>query len=270
MTGPGAPAQPPADRDADSSAGRPLRGRRLSRAIALALAPMLVPQTVKLRATVPMLPEPPQPWQGGSDAPDALRLLALGDSMAVGVGVQAADEGLARHVADALIARTGRAVHWRARGRNGATARDVIRDHLDEALAAPTDVVVISLGANDAMQVRSHRAFRRDIRHIVSEISVRHPRAIVLMSALPAFHRYGLLPEPLRTTLALHSQALEVAARRALERFPRAHMTPPLPPYPDDFFATDDFHPGPAGYPVWARFIVDDAVQHGIAARIPA
>lgn len=248
---------------------RPLRGRRLSRAVALALAPMLVPQTVKLRATVPKLPEPPQPWEGGGGT-DPLHLLVLGDSMAVGVGVDDAAEGLAGHVAEELTARRGRPVRWRARGRNGATARDVIRDHLDDALADPTDVVVISLGANDAMQVRSHRAFRRDIRHIVHDIAARHPEAVVLMSALPAFHHYGLLPEPLRSTLALHAQALEVAARRALERFPRAHMTPPLPPYPDDFFATDDFHPGPAGYPVWARFIVDDAVRHGIAARIPA
>ncbi|MGV3732075.1 MAG: SGNH/GDSL hydrolase family protein [Microcella sp.] len=248
---------------------RPLRGRRLSRAVALALAPMLVPQTVKLRATVPKLPEPPQPWEGGGGT-DPLHLLVLGDSMAVGVGVDDAADGLAGHVAEELTERLGRPVRWRARGRNGATARDVIRDHLDDALADPTDVVVISLGANDAMQVRSHRAFRRDIRHIVHDIAARHPEAVVLMSALPAFHHYGLLPEPLRSTLALHAQALEVAARRALERFPRAHMTPPLPPYPDDFFATDDFHPGPAGYPVWARFIVDDAVRHGIAARIPA
>lgn len=248
---------------------RPLRGRRLSRAVALALAPMLVPQTVKLRATVPKLPEPPHPWEGGGGT-DPLQLLVLGDSMAVGVGVDDAAEGLAGHVAEELTERLGRPVRWRARGRNGATARDVIRDHLDDALADPTDVVVISLGANDAMQVRSHRAFRRDIRRILHDIGARHPEAIVLMSALPAFHRFELLPEPLRTTLALHSQALEVAARRALERFPRAHMTPPLPPYPADFFATDDFHPGPAGYPVWARFIVADAVQHGIAARIPA
>ncbi len=263
MTAPGTSAQP------SGRAARPLRGRRLSRAIALALAPMLVPQTVKLRATVPILPEPPFPWEGGSTDINPLRLLVLGDSMAVGVGVATAVEGLAGHLADELTRCTGRPVWWRARGRNGATARDVIRDHLAEALAAPTDVVVISLGANDAMQVRSDRAFRRDIRHIVHDIASRHPEAIVLMSALPAFHRYELLPEPLRTTLALHAQALEVAARRALERFPRAHMTPPLPPYPDNFFASDDFHPGPAGYPVWARFIVADAVKHGIAARIP-
>lgn len=247
---------------------RPLRGRRLSRAVVLALAPILVPQTVRLRRVVPLLPEPPKPWEGGG-GDDPIRLLVMGDSMAVGVGVDEAVEGLAGCVAAELTAHTGRPVRWRARGRNGATARDVIRDHLDEAIAQPTDVVVISLGANDTMQVRSHRAFRRDITRIVREIEAAHPRAIVLMSALPAFHRFGLLPEPLRGTLYLHAQSLEVSARRALERFPLAHMTPPLPPYAADHFATDDFHPSAHGCREWAEFIVDDAVAHGIAALIP-
>lgn len=252
-----------------TSTHRPLRGRRLSRAIILALAPILVPQTVALRRVVPLLPEPPKPWEGGGGI-GALQLLVIGDSMAVGVGVDEASEGLAGCVAAELTQHTGRPVRWRARGRNGATARDVIRDFLDEALAAPTDVVVISLGANDSMQVRSHRAFRRDIKRIVREVFAAHPRAVVLMSALPAFHRFGLLPEPLRGTLYLHAQSLEVSARRALERFPRAHMTPPLPPYAADHFASDDFHPSAHGCREWAEFIVDDAVAHGIAAQLPA
>jgi len=252
-----------------TSTPRPLRGRRLSRAVLLALAPILVPQTVHLRHIVPLLPEPPKPWQGGGGI-DPIRLLVLGDSMAIGVGVDNAAKGLAGNLAAELTAHTGRSVRWRARGHNGATASDVVRDFLANALAEPTDVVTISLGANDAMQVRSHRAFRRDIKRIVRAVFAAHPRAIVLVSALPAFHRYGLLPEPLRSTLYLHARSLEVSARRALERFPRAHMTPPLPPYPAGFFATDDFHPSAEGYQEWAQFIVDDAVAHGIAARIPA
>ena len=235
--------------------------------MALALAPILLPQTVQLRRVVPLLPEPPQPWEGGGGT-DPIRLLVIGDSMAVGVGVGDAADALAGHLAAELTERTGRPVRWRARGRNGATARDVFRDHLPSALDEPTDLVVISLGANDSMQVRSHRAFKRDMKRILRDIAAAHPEAVVLMSALPAFHRFGLLPEPLRTTLALHSQSLEVSARRAFERFPRAHMTPPLPPYADDHFATDDFHPSAQGYREWAEFIVDDAFRHGIGAAL--
>lgn len=233
----------------------------------MALAPVLVPQTVKLRRTVPKLPEAALPWEGGGGT-DPIRLLVLGDSMAVGVGVDDAADGLAGHLAQQLTERTSRPVRWRARGRNGATARDVIRDHLADALLEPADLVFLSIGANDAMQVRSHRAFRRDVRRILRDIFTAHPDAIVLISALPAFHRFELLPEPLRSTLYLHTEALEVAARRALERFPRAHMTPPLPPYAEGFFASDDFHPSAQGYRDWAVFAVDDAFRHGIGAAL--
>ncbi|MDO9591559.1 MAG: SGNH/GDSL hydrolase family protein [Microcella sp.] len=250
-----------------TSTPRPLRGRALSRAVALALAPVLVPQTVRLRRTVPKLPEAPLPWEGGGGT-DPIRLLVLGDSMAVGVGVDDAADGLAGHLAAELTERTGRPVRWRARGRNGATARDVIDDHLTDALREPADLVFLSIGANDAMQVRSHRAFRRDVRRILHDIFAAHPDTIVLIGALPAFHRFGLLPEPLRSTLYLHTEALEVAARRALERFPRAHMTPPLPPYSDGFFASDDFHPSAQGYREWAAFVVDDAFHHGIGVAL--
>lgn len=262
---------PPTSRPQTSGpqSSRPLRGRRLSRAIALALAPVLVPQTVKVRRTVPKLPEAPRPWEGGGGT-DPLQLLVLGDSMAVGVGVDDASDGLAGHLAAGLTVRTGHPVRWRARGRNGATARDVIDDHLAEALSEPADLIVLSIGANDAMQVRSDRAFRRDVKRILHDIFAAHPGAIVLIGALPAFHRFEILPEPLRSTLSLHARALDVAARRALERFPRAHMSPELPPYSEGFFATDDFHPSAQGYREWAEFALDDAWSHGIARVLPS
>ena len=136
-------------------------------------------------------------------------------------------------------------------------------------MSQPTSSL-LSVGANDAMQVRSDRAFRRDVKRILHDIFAAHPGAIVLIGALPAFHRFAILPEPLRSTLSLHARALDVAARRALERFPRAHMSPELPPHSAGFFATDDFHPSAQGYGEWAQFALDDAWSHGIAHVLPA
>lgn len=260
-----------------------LRGLRLSRAIAVAQGPVILRQGRRLRRETPRLPDAPMPWEGTVPAPDAsqqgeaapgdaatspdprpLNLLVLGDSTAAGVGVDHADLGLAGRLAEALAARTGRPVHWRARGRNGATARDVVRDHLDEALAAPVDVLFLSVGANDALALRSARAFERDVRRILDRTAELHPHAVVLMSSLPAFFRFRLLPDPLRTTLYRHSQALESAARALVMRRERAHMSPPPPPYTEGFFASDDFHPSALGYRDWADFAVDDADLAGM------
>lgn len=247
------------------------RRLRLSRAIAAAQAPVLLGQGRRLRRETPRLPDAPLPWEGTVDGPGGasggggrvLRLLVIGDSTAAGVGVDHADLGLGGRLAEALAARTGRPVHWWAAGRNGATARDLVRQFLRPALERPYDLVFLTVGANDALSLRSARAFRRDIRHIIERTFAAHPETALLMSSLPAFFRFRLLPEPLRRSLYRHSQALEREARELIAAHPRAHMSPPPPPYTDGFFASDDFHPSAIGYKDWADFAVDDADSVG-------
>lgn len=116
----------------------------------------------------------------------------------------------------------------------------------------------------DALALRSARAFERDVRRILDRTERAHPHAVVLMSSLPAFFRFRLLPEPLRGTLYRHSQALESAARALVSRTDRAHMSPPPPPYTEGFFASDDFHPSALGYRDWADFAIEDAALGGM------
>ena len=251
---------------------RPPRRLRLSRAIAAAQGPVLLSQGRRLRKSTPRLPDAPLPWHGSVDGGGAgdpgaasrpLNLLVIGDSTAAGVGVDHAELGLGGRLAEALAERTGRAVHWRAAGRNGATARDLVRHFLKPALAEPVDLVFLTVGANDALALRSPRAFRRDIRHIIDRTFAAHPDAALLMSSLPAFFRFTLLPDPLRRSLYRHSQALEREARALIAAHPRAHMSPPPPPYTDGFFASDDFHPSALGYQDWADFAIEDAASVG-------
>lgn len=261
---------------------------------------MLLVQGRRLRRETPRLPDAPLPWsgrveptglatrephepdeldtsapgeprftgdRGGASRP--LHLLVLGDSTAAGVGVEHAELGLGGRLAEALSAHTGRPVHWRAAGRNGATARDLVRHFLAPALEGETHIVFLTVGANDALALRSARAFRRDIQRIAEAVQHEHPQAVLLMSSLPAFFRFRMLPEPLRRNLYRHSQALERAAREVIRATPRAHMSPPPPPYTEGFFASDDFHPSAIGYRDWAYFAVDDAVSVGIDRLIP-
>lgn len=250
---------------------RPPRRLRLSRAIAAAQAPVLLAQGRQLRRETPRLPDAPLPWSGTVEpsvphaaAVPPLQLLVLGDSTAAGVGVDHADLGLGGQLARALARRTGRAVHWRAAGRNGATAGDLVRQFAAPALAEPTDLVFLTVGANDALGLRSTRAFRRDVRRLIELTFSEHPQAALIMSSLPAFFRFTLLPDPLKRSLYRHSQALEAEARTLIDTHPRAHMSPPPPPYTDGFFASDNFHPSAQGYRDWAEFAIDDAVEAGV------
>ena len=225
-------------------------------------AAVLLAQGRRLRRDTLRLPDAALPWRGEVSGDRPLRLLVIGDSTAAGVGAATQDDALPGQLARGLAVRTGRGVTWEAMGRNGATARDLITDHLDAATASEWDVVFLSIGANDALGLRSRGAFARDIRTLLTRL--REVSPLVLVSSLPAFFRFELLPNPLRWNLYLHSQNLEDAARAIASRTPGVHMSPPPPPYTEGFFATDLFHPSAIGYRDWARFALEDAEAAGV------
>ena len=208
--------------------------------------PVLVQQARQLRRDTPLLPEAALPWSGGAGS---TRLLLVGDSTIAGVGVATQELGLAGQLGELLGAR------WVASGLSGATSRTVLESYLP---AGEFDVIVVSVGANDALAVRSARAYARDIRRILVALRQRSPDAAIIVSSMPGFSQFQLLPEPLRGLLSRHSIALETAARTVVATFDRVVMTAPAPTYTPDFFATDNFHPGASGYRDWAQFIVDD------------
>ena len=224
-------------------------------------APALIVQGRRLRRDTPRLPDAAQPWHGQLAGPEPLRLLVLGDSTAAGVGAGTQDEALPGNLARELAARTGRGVVWRAVGRNGATSHDLLADYLGDATSEAVDIVFLTIGANDALGLRSRGAFARDIRALLTRL--REVSPLVLMSSLPAFGQFELLPNPLRWNLYLHSRNLEDAARAIAARTSGVHMSPPPPEYTPGFFATDLFHPSASGYRDWARFAIDDAVAAG-------
>ncbi|MDH6182511.1 lysophospholipase L1-like esterase [Microbacteriaceae bacterium SG_E_30_P1] len=238
--------------------------QRLSRLAVIPAGAVVFVQGRRLRRDTPRLPDAAAPWFGEISGPRPLRLLVLGDSTAAGVGAPTQDEALPGHLARALRNFTGRGIRWRAIGENGVDAREFIERYLDEATTQPWDVVLVSLGANDALGLRSRRAFSRDIRVILDRIRSTSPDARILVSSLPAFARFELLPNPLRWNLSLHARNLEAGARAVVATVDGAHMAPPPPPYTEGFFATDLFHPSAQGYRDWARFAVDDAVSAGV------
>jgi lysophospholipase L1-like esterase len=236
---------------------------RLSRVAVIPVAPVIFAQGKRLRRVTPILPDAALPWVGSLAGPNPLRLLVLGDSTAVGVGTDTQENGLPGNLARELQARWNRGVEWTAVGESGATARDIVERFLAEATTDSYDFVFLTVGSNDALKLRSRGAFGRDIRLILTALRAASPEAVLMMSSLPAFYRFELLPNPLRRNLYLHSRSLEAEARAVVAGFEKAIMTPKPPPYTDGFFASDLFHPSGQGYRDWAHFAIDDAFSSG-------
>jgi len=232
---------------------------RFSRAIAVLLGPVVLPQARRVRKAIPRLPDAALPWAGAIAGDDPVRILVLGDSTAAGVGAETQEDALPGNLARALSAEWERGATWRSIGENGATAQDIVLRFLDDAGHERYDVIFLSIGANDALNLRSRSAFCRDFRAILRRLRAANPKVLILVSSLPAFFRFAPLPNPLRWALYLHSQNLEAAARRFVRSEPGVIMSPPPPPYTPGFFASDLFHPSAQGYREWVEFALRDA-----------
>ncbi len=254
----------------------------MSRLAVVPVGAVVFAQGKRLRRDTPRLPDAALPWTGltpvpadvsdgtaspGSATTDSavppLRLLVLGDSTAAGVGAERQDDALAGSLARELAGRWNRPIAWRAIGENGATARDLRERFIEEATAHAYDVIFLTIGANDALALRSRSAFGRDIRSVLTSLREASPEATIIMSSLPAFMRFVLLPNPLRWNLYVHSQSLEAQARDIIAEREGMIMSPPPPPYTEGFFASDLFHPSAQGYRDWARFAIADAFDSG-------
>ena len=237
--------------------------QRMSRVAMIPVAPVVYAQGRRLRRDTPILPDAARPWAGSVAGPDPLRLLVLGDSTAAGVGADTQHDALPGNLARELSARWGRGVTWRSVGEAGATSRDLLERFIGDATSEPSDFVFLTVGANDALGIRSRAAFGRDIRSLLTRLREANPDATIMMSSLPAFFRFELLPQPLKRALYRHSSSLEAEARRVASTVPDVTMCPPPPPYTEGFFASDLFHPSANGYRDWARFAIDDAFASG-------
>jgi len=237
----------------------------LARPLGYVISPLLVTQGRIVRKNRPRLPNAPMPWSGTISGPKPLRLLGLGDSTIAGVGVDNPMLGLTAQLARALYKELGRGISWDSAGERGITTGQLLERYLPAALqeTEQVDIAMVSIGANDAKNLQPRRPAIRNLSAIVEQIHERFPKALVMVSSLPAFGKFESLPAPLRSVMAHHAKGIEVGMRRFVEAQPYALMSPPPSHYPPTFFAEDGFHPGAEGYRVWASFAVADAVGRG-------
>jgi len=219
----------------------------MSRLPAFVLAPILVLQARGLRRSVPRLTAA-EPRTGGSRASGAVRLLVLGDSTAVGTGVDQTADAVAGQVAKLIPD----PVSWRVVGASGLTSRQVLEQHLDEAGARPADVVVLLVGWNDALQLRAAATFGRDTGALLDGLRTQHPDARIVLVAPPRFRDFAVLPQPLRAALGAHVSGLT----RTAARIAGARGVALVPGFDGVHVAGDRFHPDATGYAELAARIV--------------
>ena len=239
-----------------------MRGKLIN-TLAFPALPLLLLQGRRIDLLTPRMLPPMGPRSGlieGEGAP--LRFLVVGESTALGVGVEKIEDALVYRFAQIIHARTGRPVAWEAAGRPGATVSEAHARVLPNISAGPRDLVLILFGANDVLARRHARDFVEDMRVLIEGLRERTGTAAMLVSSVPPLGTFPALPQPLRSYLGAWSRWLD--ASLAQLSLPGAHYAPVHIPMPASLFADDGFHPGPAGYQVWAETMATAAFGLGL------
>ena len=93
----------------------------------------------------------PKYWQDKANepvAPNAIRLVALGDSAMQAIGAAKPEEGIAGRVAGYLRAKTGRPVHVTNVSVGGAKVRDIIDQQLPQVDLNQADLIILATASD--------------------------------------------------------------------------------------------------------------------------
>lgn len=228
---------------------------RCAAAAALVLAPVLWLQGRGVRRRTPRIGPATGAETGraaGAAAP--LPLLTLGESPVAGWGAPDHEQAVTGRLAAALARHTGRAVDWRARGRDGITAARSRQELLAGLDPLPGGIVVVALGVNDVAGLTSPRVWQRELTGLIDDIRRHLQPATITISGVPPMQCFPALPQPLAGALGLRAALLDAIARDVAIAADCRFVPVPRDGDPG-FFCADGFHPSPAGHARWAEIL---------------
>jgi lysophospholipase L1-like esterase len=217
------------------------------------LAPLALPLAVYTRRNALRLPPAAGMLSGVAGAGlsgEPLRLLVLGESTVVGVGVDQLQAALVGQLAAALAVRENRPVAWRACGENGITAAQAHARLLPQVLDQPFDLALLVFGVNDTTHLTSLSCWEAALGSMAEALSVRG--AQVAFSGVPPLQHFTALPWLLRRLLGMRASLLDARLRQLAVRLGAGHHAVELE-FSAEYLADDGYHPSGLGYQVWAE-----------------
>lgn len=197
-----------------------------------------------------------------------LRVVAIGDSSITAPGARNVDDAFIRRVAHSLTDRYF--VQLFALAVGGSKARDIIESQLDAAVESAPDLVVLSVGANDAIRGVPPQRFRNELEEITSRmIDTGASVVIVGVGDLGSIPR---LPRFLRWYLTYRSGVFDAISAEVAAAYPSTVKADVRGQLSRDFwddprmFSGDLFHASSYGHAGFGHH-VSVAVERVLARR---
>ena len=222
-------------------------------ALKLALSPVLAAQGWRARKMARSLDEPEGARSGVLGSGPRLRVLILGDSSALGVGVTHQRDALSGHITRALS--RDFELHWRLNAVSGATTAQTL-NRLRAEESGPFDIAVTALGVNDVTKNEMLGRWLRHTRTLCDTLRGQYGCAGVYVSGMPPIGSFPLLPNPLRWVLAEQGKRWDLALQAMLQGMGGCHYVPAADTLEPGQMSPDGFHPGPEVYDMWGREVL--------------
>ncbi|MFI7075967.1 MULTISPECIES: SGNH/GDSL hydrolase family protein [unclassified Micromonospora] len=200
---------------------------------------------------------------GRSDAP-VLRLVLLGDSSALGVGVDRLGDTIGGQLAELLAeGPAGRQVHLSSVGVSGSRSTDLATQVARALLGERPDVAVILVGANDVTGMRRPADAAAYLGAAVHRL--RQAGVEVVVGTCPDLGAVRAIAPPLRQVVGLVGRWVARAQTGAVldaggTVVDLATETGPVFRADAGTFCHDGYHPSADGYRVWAHALLPAVV----------
>lgn len=192
-----------------------------------------------------------------------LHIGVMGDSSCTGPGLSNVDETWVRQAARD-IAREGFQVKVSSVAVGGARVSHLLTEQLQPMLDLDPDVILVSVGGNDALRGIRSSTFERDLTTLTEALVA--TGASVVLSGVGDL---GTIPRLLppwsglmrRRSIRFDEIHAEVARRHGAIKADQWAVVPSVFSDPD-MFSPDLFHPGPAGHRQWADVAIAAISPH--------
>jgi lysophospholipase L1-like esterase len=197
-----------------------------------------------------------------------LRLVLLGDSSALGIGVSRVADTVGGRLAE-LLAETGRRVELSSVAVHGSRSIDLGTQVARALLGRPPDVAVILVGANDAVTLRQPRPAAAHLAAAVRRL--RDAGVAVVVGTCPDLGAARAIAQPLRQLVGAYGQRVARAQAEAVAQaggvpVDLAERTGAVFRADPGTLCEDGYHPSADGYRVWAHALLPAVAD---AAGVP-
>lgn len=242
----------------------------------LLLSPLYLYQAKQVKKNTLRLDEPIGERYGTTAFVDAnpqqppLKVLIIGDSAGVGVGVEHQDQAfLGQFVTglsqDKALAQYYSHIDWQLEATTGYTSFDILRQ-LYVMKAHAVNIVVISVGVNDTVMNVAVSQWQDNLQAMIAILKRKFCAKHILFVSIPPMQLMPALPSPLNSFMGRMAQRLDKVLQQVVKDIPTAgnqHVHYLLANFEKagldktTLFAKDGFHPSAFTYQNWAKNMVD-------------